>query len=373
MKRWEYIQYVIQRLGIDDKTNLYVTDIEQLEKTHVPPYSPNLPVLITGIRSSEQILRLRSTLEQIYPSQQDVTYIEFIEGESIQEISRGSWPLSSIPETSFMQSNHSQVCVYISPLGAEASFEGFLEIIAHLRDPQRGCPWDLEQTHQSLRSHLLSETYEVLSALDNENDDAMAEELGDLLLQIILHAQIASERGAFNITNILEKIYHKIVGRHPHVFGDLNLNDVQGVLRNWEKLKAAERDEKRESGGAFPSKGLLDGVPLALPALIQSQEYLERTERIGLTWKTSQELLAEIKKTLEKMDTDDEEERKQEFGHILFDLANLASIVQVDAESALREKNRDFRRRLATCEALAESQHKELRDLNESIKDTLYQ
>jgi tetrapyrrole methylase family protein/MazG family protein len=372
MTRWESILYVIERLGIGDRTDLYVTDVDRLEKAYIPPFSPNLPVLITGIRSSEQLLRLRSILEQVYPAQHDVTYIEFSERESIQEISRGSRSLSSIPDFGFIQNNQNQVCLYLSPLDAGASFEGFLEIIAHLRDPQGGCPWDLKQTHQTLRAHLLSETYEVLSALDSQDDDAMAEELGDLLLQIVLHAQIASERRAFNITKILEKIYKKIVGRHPHVFGDINLDDVQGVLRNWEKLKAAERDEKREYGEAHPNTGLLDGVPLALPALIQSQEYLERTERIGLTWKTWRDLLAGIKTRLEKMDVEGEEGRKQEFGHILFNIANLASMMGLDAESALREENQEFRKRLATLEALAETRHVELRNLDEVQKEILY-
>ena len=146
-------------------------------------------------------------------------------------------------------------------LGEGTSFEAFQEIVAHLRAPD-GCPWDREQTHESLRTHLMEEAYEALAAMDSGDPAEMAEEFGDLLLQIVLNAQIASEEGEFTMADVLKGIYDKIVRRHPHVFGDVTLDGVQGVLKNWEKLKAVERANSHE-----PEKGLLDGVPLALPAL----------------------------------------------------------------------------------------------------------
>jgi tetrapyrrole methylase family protein/MazG family protein len=174
--------------------------------------------------------------------------------------------------------------LFIPALGASTSFEAFQEVIAHLRAPN-GCPWDREQTHASLRPHLLEEAYEAVAALDAGDSDAMREEFGDLLLQIVLHAQIASEYGEFDMSDILQGIHAKIVNRHPHVFGDLHLKDADGVLRNWERLKAAER-----AANGKAEAGLLDGVPLALPALAQPIQALK--SQSASAWRSSALLLA---------------------------------------------------------------------------------
>lgn len=353
MERWDKIGHCMRYLGLEHHDSILIIDIERMESLHVPPFPPNLPVLITGLRSTEQLAILEKCLEQVYPSDHQITCIEAIDTASeVQAHPR----ILSLESLSMITIRDGEFFLFVPALGKKAAFEEFVEIIARLRDPQGGCPWDLKQTHQSLRPHLISETYEVLSALDTEDDDALVEELGDLLLQIVLHAQIAGERGNFSITQVLEKIYTKIVGRHPHVFGELNLDDVQGVLRNWEKLKAAERESKNRKWQGSKKKDLLDGVPLALPALIQAQEYLERTERIGVRWKTWHELIGEIRKMLEHLDQKNGGENRPVFGKILFDLANLASIVHIDAESSLREENQEFRGRLGALGAKDERQ-----------------
>ena len=171
----------------------------------------------------------------------------------------------------------------------------FAEIVADLRAPN-GCPWDREQTHEFLRKHLLEESNQAIAAIDSGDFADMREEFGDLLLQVVLQSQIAQEEGRFNINQVVQGIHSKIVRRHPHVFGDLKLEGVDGVLANWEK---AQRNERENSGQK--EKGLLDGVPVALPALSQAQEYQDRAARIGFDWPEMDGVLDKIKEEIEEI------------------------------------------------------------------------
>jgi tetrapyrrole methylase family protein/MazG family protein len=204
----------------------------------------------------------------------------------------------------------------------------FHDIVARLRAPG-GCPWDREQTHQTLRRHLLEETYEVLQAIDMEDDEALREELGDLLLQIILHAQIAVEEGSFTLADVLETIIEKIVRRHPHVFAGLQVADADEVLRNWQAIKREEKKEKED-------KPLWD-MPLSLPALTLAQRAQERAKREEVASPSPDELLTEIGERLARLTKSaDEEESARQTGAVLFALADLARHLGIDAESALR-------------------------------------
>ena len=192
---------------------------------------------------------------------------------------------------------------------------------------------------------MLEESYEALSAIDAGDVQGMREEFGDLLLQIILNAQIASESKDFNMTEVLKHIYDKIVRRHPHVFGDVKLDGVDDVLQNWEKLKEKERGKKKED------KGILDGVPAALPALNQAQEYQERAARVGFDWPEIEGVLDKIREEIEEIKTaQNPEQVKGELGDLFFVLVNLARWRDVDAESALREANLKFKRRFGHVE-----------------------
>jgi tetrapyrrole methylase family protein/MazG family protein len=248
--------------------------------------------------------------------------------------------------------------LYVPPLGAGTSLEAFQEVIAALRAPD-GCPWDREQTHSSLRPHLLEETYEVLAALDASDPAGLSEELGDLLLQIVLHAQIASEAGEFKMAEVIRGIHAKIVRRHPHVFGDLILRDAEGVLQNWERLKAAERQAKGKA-----EAGLLDSVALALPALVQAQTYQQRAGRVGFDWRDIQGVLSKLEEELEEVRTaKDDAARAAEIGDLLFSVVNLARWSHVDAESALREANTRFRQRFSFIEKSAREEGRVLQEL----------
>jgi len=252
-------------------------------------------------------------------------------------------------------------------MGEGTSFEAFVEIVAHLRAPN-GCPWDREQTHETLRKHLLEESYEAISAIDSGDFAHMREEFGDLLLQIVLQAQIASEEWRFNVNEVIQGIHSKIVRRHPHVFGDLKLEGVDGVLANWEKLKEQERGEKKDG------KGLLDGVPAALPALSQAQEYQDRAARVGFDWPEVEGVLEKIKEEIEeikKAETDFE--LASEIGDLFFAIVNLARWKKVDAESVLRQTNMKFKNRFGYVEHGAKRQGRNLSELALNEMEALWQ
>ena len=263
--------------------------------------------------------------------------------------------------------------LYVPALGEGTSFESFAEIVAHLRAPN-GCPWDREQTHETLRKHLLEESYEAISAIDSGDFVDMREEFGDLLLQVVLQSQIANEEGHFNINQVVQGIYSKIVRRHPHVFGDLKLEGVQGVLANWEKLKEKERSEKKGRSERKEERGLLDGVPLALPALSQAQEYQDRAARVGFDWPEIEGVLDKIAEEIDEIKrATNDKELAAEIGDLLFASVNLARWKKVDAESVLRGTNRKFKKRFSYVEQGAKKQGRDLSSLSLDEMETFWQ
>jgi tetrapyrrole methylase family protein/MazG family protein len=251
------------------------------------------------------------------------------------------------------------------PLPEDLSkFDALVEIIARLRAPD-GCPWDKEQTHQTLRGNLLSETYEVMEALDKEDAAELCEELGDLLLQIVLHAQIAKDDGEFDIGDVVRGISTKIIRRHPHIFGTKQVKDSAEVMHNWEALKK----EEREAG-----KSMLAGVPEEMPALAYAYEISRRAVRVGFEWKNLEgvidKLLEEIKEIKE---ANNQKEKAQEIGDLLFTLVNYARWEGVDPETALREANRKFFRRFSKVEELARRRGRELPTLSFQEWDDLWE
>jgi len=258
------------------------------------------------------------------------------------------------------------VAVLLPGQGQETSLEGFMNVIARLRAPD-GCPWDRKQTHHSLRTYLLEETYEALDALDKSDLQGLKEELGDLLLQIALHAQIAKESGEFSMRDILEGINTKIVFRHPHVFKDWVAKDEKQVIQNWETLK----EQERESNGG---QGLLDGVPNSYPALAQAQALQERAARVGFDWKDLAPVLDKIDEELEEIrNAQNEEERAKETGDLLFALVNFIRWQKIDAESVLRQTNAKFRKRFAYIEKTAKSTGKQLQKMTLEEMDVLWE
>jgi MazG family protein len=210
------------------------------------------------------------------------------------------------------------------------------EIVARLRAPD-GCPWDREQTHSTLRASLIEESHEVIDAIERSDDSNLREELGDLLLQVVMHAQLADERGAFTLEEIAATVSEKMVRRHPHVFGDKLASDSEAVLKQWEKIK---REEKGENAG------VLDGVAASLPALLRSQTLQKKAARVGFDWPdvgpVYEKLAEEIGEIREAVGKNDAAEIEAEIGDLLFSAVNLARKLGVDAETALAGANKRF-------------------------------
>ncbi len=222
-------------------------------------------------------------------------------------------------------------------------FANLVEIIARLRGPD-GCPWDKKQTHSSLREFLLQERYEVLEALDEEDYRKLCQELGDLLLQIILHAQIASENGEFKLEDVLKNINTKLIRRHPHVFGDEKVQSADEVSHNWEAIKKNERNEETS---------ILDSVPRQMPALAYSQEIQRRVAQIGFDWENIDGVIDKLAEEVRELNqSESQKEKADEFGDIFFTLVNISRRMGIDPEASLRQANRKFYQRFSYMEKL---------------------
>jgi tetrapyrrole methylase family protein / MazG family protein len=344
-----------QALEIAPPPRLIILEAQSLVSAHVPPYAPDVPALLTNIDSPELSMHLKAVLLSTYPPDHLISIVT--NGQKKQarlETISGADPAG--PSS-----------WYVPALEEGTSFEAFAEIVAHLRAPN-GCPWDREQTHDSLRKHLLEESYEAISAIDSGSFVDMREEFGDLLLQIVLQSQIANEEGQFNVNQVIQGIYSKIVRRHPHVFGDLKVEGVQGVLTNWEKLKEKERSDKKQD------KGLLDGVPVALPALSQAQEYQDRAARIGFDWPEIEGVLDKVKEEIEEIkNAESDFELASEIGDLFFTLVNVARWKHIDAESALRGTNLKFKKRFGYVEQGAKKQGRDLSALSLEEMEAFWQ
>ncbi len=263
----------------------------------------------------------------------------------------------------------------VPPLAAEdnlASPHGMAAISARLRAPD-GCPWDRRQTHETLRPFVLEEAYEAVDAIERGTPADLAEELGDLFLQIILHAQLAAERGEFDLTDVYRTLGAKIVRRHPHVFGSLEVDGVEEVLANWETIKAGERADRR---GAKADRGPFSGVARALPALPASREIQERASALGWDWEAIAGVWEKVEEELAELRaagaTDDHAARLHELGDVLFALVNLARWLKLDPEEALRAANRRWIGRFERVEALAAERGVDLAALDLAGKDRLW-
>ena len=212
--------------------------------------------------------------------------------------------------------------------------------MAKLRAPD-GCPWDREQTFDSIKKYTLEETYEVLDAIDEHDWPGLCEELGDLLLQPVFYAQMASEEGLFDIAQSLRAINEKLIRRHPHIFGDAQADTAEAVLDQWNKIKAVEKPERQR---------ILDGIPNAMPALLQAREISKRAAKVGFDWENPGQVVDKLHEELAELEAATPEEREGEIGDLFFVLVNLARFYQVDPEQALRRTNAKFRRRFAHLE-----------------------
>jgi len=352
------------RWGLDPAAGLQVVAQERLAGTPIEPSRPLLlvPMALLGAaitghmdsplpgRHARADQSTSAVLQRLYPADHAVGRIGVPESITVGELTEGilAGPL------------------YLAPVSAERAPAGpwALPWIAdRLRRPD-GCPWDREQTHLSLRKHLLEEAYEAYDALDGGATRDLAEELGDLLLQIVLHAQLAAEAGVFDMTDVEEAIGRKIVRRHPHVFGEAQVSTASDVNRQWEQIKRAEREEAEAETGSPIAKSALDGISKSMPALAASQEMQERAANLGYDWPDIVGVVDKIHEELAELEAAaSDEDRREEMGDLLLVMVNLARRNGVDAEAALRAASEKFRGRFRRVERMARERNVQLRDL----------
>jgi tetrapyrrole methylase family protein/MazG family protein len=375
------------RWGLDLAAGLQVIAAERLVATPIEPSRPALVVPLATLRAGrastgggampgaaatdEPVEPLPgrhgpaagdplATLRRLYPADHPVGRFGAAEGGTIGALAGADFAAP----------------FYLPPLSPElavASPWAMPWISDRLRRPD-GCPWDREQTHESLRNHLLEEAYEVYDILGSGPSPELAGELGDLLLQVVLHAQLAAEEGVFDLTDVNAAIASKIVRRHPHVFGDAEVRTASDVNRQWERIKADERAATGDDDETDTEpKGALDGVSRILPALAASQEMQERAANIGYEWPSVEGVLDKVTEELDEIrSAETDAERAEEYGDLLFVLVNVARWHGIEAEAALRAANDKFRRRFGSVERRAAGRGVALRDLSFDELDALW-
>lgn len=249
-----------------------------------------------------------------------------------------------------------------------SSFDRTMNIMRRLRGPG-GCPWDAEQSHDSLKRYLIEECYEVVEAIDKGDDVLLREELGDLLLQPLFHAAIAEERGAFTIDDVLETLTNKLVRRHPHVFGNQEIRTSDEQVANWEKIKQEEKGEERKSA--------LSGVPPHLPSLMKAQKITEKAARVGFDWEHTDQVFAKVLEELheleETMVTGDQVRMEAELGDLLFAIVNLGRFLAVNPEEALRKTINRFETRFSHIEETLHAKGVNLKDASIEEMEVLWE
>lgn len=354
-----FVEPVLTAVSIDALDGLQIVDALALVENLYPPINANAPLLLGQVYSRLIANEVKLVLSAVYDDQHPVSLIHAA-GESDQIVE--SCALYEIDRSRHIDHLTS---LYVPPLSVAGSLPALAETIAVLRSPE-GCPWDIEQTPQSMREGFLEEAYEVLQALDTANQVNLREELGDLLYHIVMQAQMASESGEFNLTGIIAGIDAKLKRRHPHVWGDWSVENTAEVLRNWEELKKQEKESSPHS--------LLDGVPLALPALARSQKIQSRVSKIGFDWPHISGVYEKLAEELRELrEANSSLERQSELGDLLFIIVNLARWLDVDAESALREANLRFDQRFRLVEQIAEQRQLDLQQLDLAELDILWE
>ncbi|GAB4276683.1 MAG: nucleoside triphosphate pyrophosphohydrolase [Candidatus Promineifilaceae bacterium] len=355
-----FVEPMITAVSLDALDGLQIFDAIDIANRQYPPLDPDTPALIGQVYSKLLASELKLVLMMAYPEEHPVKLVhaagtkqEIIEAMPLYEMDRS-------PHIDHLTS------MFVPPLPHPSSLNALADTVAVLRSPG-GCPWDQEQTPQSMRQGFLEEFGEVLAALDADDTDNLREELGDLLYHIVMQTQMATEAGDFRLPDIIAEIDAKLKHRHPHVWGDVEVADSDEVVRNWERIKAKEK-------GGLAEKSLLDNIPTALPALAQSQKVQDKVRKVGFDWPAIEGVYEKLQEEIAEIQAaQSQAERQAEVGDALFVLVNLASWLGVDAESALREATLRFRRRFQLVEQLAAQNGGDLAKMSLDEMETLWQ
>ena len=316
------------------------------------------PAFVSQIFDRDTLTALKLQLLDIYPAEHPITVLTALGTPAARKRTMSLAEIDHKP-TGYLD------CLYLPPLKPLEDvrrLDGLSHVIDRLHAPD-GCPWDREQTHESLRPHLLEESYEALEAIDAKDPRLLAEELGDVLLQVLMHAAVGRRNGEFGLAEVTEHIALKLIRRHPHVFGAAEAKTAEQVYQDWEALKKAEK----------PRSSVLEGVPATLPALAASQSLQGRARRVGFDWPDIEGPLEKLAEEIAELArAEGAGEQEDEFGDILFVLANIGQRLGVDAEQALRRANDKFRRRFGEVERLAGERNLDLKELDLARLDALW-
>lgn len=354
-----FIEPLLSAIRLDALDGVQIFDAIELTRFHYPPLNPDVPLLLGQVYSRMLASELKMVLTAVYPPE-----------HTVQLVHAAGTPQELVETLPLYSMDHSEqidhlTSLYVPPLPYKASLANLAETVAILRSPQ-GCPWDQEQTPQSMRAGFLEEASEVLEALDQDDPLNLAEELGDMLYHLVMQAQMAAEVEDFRLSDVIAGIEMKLKRRHPHVWGDWEVADTAEVLRNWEMLKQQEKQDRPTS--------LLANIPLALPALARSQKIQSRVAQIGFDWPDIAGVYAKLHEEVGEMQAAQTmAEQQAELGDTLFVLVNLARWLQVDAETALREANLRFTHRFQQVEGLATARGLRLAELEFATLDALWQ
>jgi MazG family protein len=260
---------------------------------------------------------------------------------------------------------------------AEDTLRKLVELMAHLRSAE-GCPWDREQNFDSVKGLLLEEAYEVVDAVNERDFDALEDELGDLLFQVVFYSRLAEEEKRFGIDDVIERVHAKLIRRHPHVFGETRARNAEEALKSWNAVK--EKERLSSSNGAPPSKSLLDGIPPALPATLETYELGVRAAEVGFDWAKVDDLLAKVEEEIHELrrelplrPANDVRRVEEEVGDLLFAAANLARYLHTDPESCLRRANQKFKRRFQALEEEVSRRGKRVRECTPEELDSIWE
>jgi tetrapyrrole methylase family protein/MazG family protein len=354
-----FVEVSLTAVQADALDGLQIFDAIELTNLHYPPLNPDQPALLGQVYSRMLAGELKLGLTAVYPEQHPVSLIHAAgtADENVETV-----PLYAIDRSERIDHLTS---LYVPPLPYAASLNALAETVAVLRSPN-GCPWDQEQTPQSMRGGLLEEASEVLEALDADDEAGLREELGDLLYHIVMQTQMAAEEEQFTLSDIIAGIEAKLKRRHPHVWGDWEVADTAEVLRNWELLKQNEKEKTAVS--------LLDNIPQALPALARSQKIQDKVRKVGFDWPEIGGIYDKLAEELAEVQAaQTPEERADELGDLLFAAVNLASWLGVDAESALRGANLKFSGRFRQVEALVAERNLEWAQLDLAALEEIWE
>jgi tetrapyrrole methylase family protein/MazG family protein len=357
-----FLDDLLVHVGADPADGMLLLDGTSLLPRQL---NPSLNTVIMQVYSQDVASDVKLTLMEQYPDEYEVTVVRALGVEGEERVV--TVPLYELDRLDFIDHLTS---VFVPGTEDEAVVNRqmwkFVEIIKALRDPDTGCPWDLKQTHQTLRKYVLEEAYEVADAIDRDDPFELCDELGDLLLQIVLHAQIGSEEGTFDIYEVIRSVSDKMIRRHPHVFGGgMEAETAEQVVQNWQEIKAQEKEEKGEA-----PQSILDDVPRSLPALTAALKLQKKAAKAGFDWDDISDVYQKVKEEINELqETND---KSDEFGDLLFAMINLARFLDVDPEESLARTNQKFRARFSYIEQRLREQGKSLEQSTLEEMDRLW-